>query len=186
MSRLFALLLAVVLTVSLIPIGAAADTDNESAMNSTVEESGDDYLEEIDPTLRLTDWDYQDGEFVLRFDSDRSNSVTISEAAQFDEGAGQMAIRQENLPRGEFTVTISVPERAGEAGVVITTSASINAGHGTYVSTGQSDDSRDPFARTSSTAGWLGGAGTVTFMTLFAARRWLHAEGDEPETGWNL
>lgn len=177
-SRIITLTLAVALILSAVPTGALAQEAGPSPQNETAAQETE-YLQEIDPTLRLVDWDYDGSTFYLTLESDISTRLTATEAVQFEEGTGQMTIERHNVPRGTTTITVNVEPRNGEAGLVLTTPTSINNGSGTYISTGQS--SSNPFASTSSTAGWLGGAATVGCMFIAVAWRELRKEPSAPE-----
>lgn len=169
----------VVSSLLIAPIGVAQAQEN----NTTAEHEDDlepEYLQQVDENVRLLDWEHTGDEFILVFEADRPTRVTITEAVQWSEGSGQITIHQERLLPGNTTVTLPIGETNGEAGAVITTSASVNDGHGVYVSTGQTSDA-SPFERTSSTAGWIGGAGTVMLMFVTVAWREIRKEPSAPE-----
>ena len=123
----------------------------------------------IDDHVRVVNHEYDSEAEVFRivFEADRPTRVTISESVQQPEGAGSFSIMSERILPGEQTVSIHVPRSAGEAAVSITTSDSISEGRGVYVSTGITQTG-GPFAGTTSTAGWFGGA-SVVFAMLFAS-----------------
>jgi len=47
--------------------------------------------------------------------------MTLTEAVQFDEGAGGGRIYQQRLPAGMTEIFVSVPTRAGQAALTMTT-----------------------------------------------------------------
>lgn len=181
----FITVLIVVSSLLAAPIGTVEAQENNTTENTTTAEHDPnpepEYLQQVDQNVRLMDWEYTGSEFRLVFEADRPTQVTITEAVQWTKGSGQMAIHQERLLPGQTTVTLPVAERNGKAGAVITTADSIGDGHGVYVSTGQTETNESPFERTSSTAGWIGGAGTVGFMFSFVAWREIRKEPSAPE-----
>ena len=127
--------------------GAAAD---EIEVNETSIEIDDQttYAEEIDEDTRLVDWEYNDDRegFELIFETDSRTSITLTEAVQFEEGAGGGRIFQQRLPAGTSEVFVSVPRRGGEAAVTMTTPGSINNNRFSYVSTGEARPDRPPIS----------------------------------------
>ena len=125
--------------------GAAAQ---EIEVNETDIEIDDEtvYAEEIDEDTRLVDWEYNDDRegFELRFETDSRTSITLTEAVQFEEGAGGGRIYQQRLPRGTSEIFVSVPRRGGEAAVTMTTPGSIDNNRFSYVSTGEAQPDRPP------------------------------------------
>jgi len=61
--------------------------------------------------------------------------MTLTEAVQFDEGAGGGRIYQQRLPAGMTEIFVSVPTRAGQAALTMTTPGSIANNRYSYVST---------------------------------------------------
>lgn len=102
------------------------------------------YAQQIDPTLRLVEWEYSDGAFQLVFEADRSATITITEAVQFEEGAGSGRIYSTRVPKGTTEVTVPVKLRAGQAAVTMVTARSMERNSYSYVSTGQTDPDRPP------------------------------------------
>ncbi|WP_226929107.1 hypothetical protein [Halorubrum halophilum] len=115
----------------------------EISTNTTSEET-ESYAQEVDPQTRLVSWNYNDNRegFELRFETDRSKRITLTEAVQFSEGAGSGRIYQERLPEGTSDVFVKVPRRGGQAAVTMTTAASIEQNRFSYVSTGETTPDR--------------------------------------------
>jgi len=59
--------------------------------------------------------------------------MTLTEAVQFDEGAGGGRIYQQRLPAGMTEIFVSVPTRAGQAALTMTTPGSIANNRYSYV-----------------------------------------------------
>jgi len=106
------------------------------------------YAQEIDAETRLVSWNYDRdrGGFRLLFETDSSTRITLTEAVQFGEGAGSGRIYQHRLPEGQTEIFVSVPLRAGQAAVTMTTPGSIANNRFSYVSTGQTTPSRPPIS----------------------------------------
>jgi hypothetical protein len=169
--RFVALALVVILIST---VGASAQTDSDSNAST----------QKIDDEVTLVSWDYDDdrGGFVLVFNSTEVKEVTITEAVQFREGSGSGNIYSERVLPGRSEIFVEVPRRGGEAAVTLTTPASIEANSYSYVSTGQTEsDSASPFAGTSSTAGWIGGAALALVSVVLAGSYKMRRESREPE-----
>ena len=137
-------------------------------------------LAHLDEDVRVMDWSYSDGHFRVVFEADAPTRVTVSEATQSVEGVSTFTFKKERLLPGENTVRIAAAESGGEAQISITSPASERAERGLIISTGEVEQA-SPFERTSSTAGWFGGAGTVAFMMIVVVVRELRREPDAPE-----
>lgn len=170
MNRIFVIVTVVVLSL-FVPVASAQAQENTTETTP--------HLEQIDDRTQLLEWDYSSGTFTLRFNATVATTLTITESVQFTEGVGQISIHQQTIPAGESTVSVPIERHNGEAGVTIVTARSLDQSSGVYVSTGQS--SSNPFASTSSTAGWLGGAATVGLMFITVAWRELRKEPSAPE-----
>jgi len=72
--------------------------------------------------------------------------MTLTEAVQFDEGAGGGRIYQQRLPAGMTEIFVSVPTRAGQAALTMTTPGSIANNRYSYVSTGVSQFGGEPIS----------------------------------------
>ena len=129
------------------------------------------YAQEIDADTRLVEWEYDRdrGGFRLLFETDESTRITLTEAVQFGEGSGSGRIYQHRLPQGQTEVFVSVPLRAGQAAVTMTTPGSIANNRFAYVSTGQTTPDRSPIsyerAQTLILLSGVGGAG-LTFRVV--------------------
>jgi|GEM_PF-2705887 len=148
-TRFFACVAVALLACVAIATGAAAaqDTDGPGIEINTTTTGADEpesYAQEIDPETRLVSWEYNDERegFELRFETDRSTRITLTEAVQFSEGAGSGRIYQERLPEGTTDVFVSVPRRGGQAAVTMVTPASIEENSFSYVSTGETTPER--------------------------------------------
>jgi len=106
------------------------------------------YAQEIDEDTRLVDWEYDEDRegFILVFETDSRTTMTLTEAVQFAEGAGSGRIYQKRLPAGMTEIFVSVPLRAGQAAVTMTTPGSIANNRFSYVSTGQTTPDRPPIS----------------------------------------
>lgn len=109
-------------------------------------EETETYSQEIDNKTRLVSWTYDDDRegFVLRFETDDSVRITLTEAVQFSEGSGSGRIYQERLPEGQSEVFVAVPRRGGQAAVTMTTRLSIQNNRFSYVSTGETETDKPP------------------------------------------
>ena len=134
----------------------------------------------LDEDVRIIDWSYESEVFTIVFEADSPTHVTISEATQSVEGVTSFTTTRERVLPGENRIRMEVTPSGGEAQVSITSAGSLRENRGLILSTGQvAQDS--PFDRTSSTAGWFGGAGTVAFMVIVVTWRTLRREPDAPE-----
>ena len=184
MKPIFRLLTALVL-ISLLAGGVSAASpmpmENESSPETSSQtENATTPIAHLDGDVRIVDWSYQSGVFTVVFESDTPTRVTIAEATQSVEGVTAFTTKRERLLPGENTIRLEVQESGGEAQISITSDRSLRENRGLILSTGQvAQDS--PFDRTSSTAGWFGGAGTVAFMVIVVTWRTLRRAPDAPE-----
>ena len=104
------------------------------------------YAQEIDSETRIVEWTYNDdrGGFEIVFETNTSKRITLTEAVQFGEGSGSGRIYQNRLPQGTTEVFVTVPKRAGQAAVTMTTAESIRENRFSYISTGQTSPDRPP------------------------------------------
>jgi len=186
MKRFSIILMLVALVLASVPAGAVAAQaqSNETTQAQGNETATDSGGKVIDEDLRLVNWsyDYDAEKFSLRFESDRPKRVTLTEAVQMSEGSGDGTIRRTTISEGVTTVELSISPVAGQAAVFITTSKTQAENRFAWVSTGQTDTSGGgPFAGTSSTAGWLGGATTAVAMVGAAAYRRKNKDYDDVE-----
>lgn len=183
------LLLSLLIAALAFTGGAAADADadlDDAAVqmwNTSVEHNGT-YAQEIDSNLRIVEYRYSDSRdgFVIVFEADRSAQITMTEAVQFEEGAGQGRLYQQRIPSGQTEVFVSVPRRAGQAALTMTTAETLAENRFVWISTGQQGD--NPFEGTSATAGWIGGFLTTAGMMVLAIRRVRKKKRGEVSTGW--
>ena len=130
-----------------VAVGGAAATGAGPGIEvntTTADAEPETFAQEIDPETQLVEWSYNDERegFELRFQTNKSTRVTLTEAVQFSEGAGSGRIYQQRLPEGTSDVFVKVPRRGGQAAVTMTTPASINQNRFSYVSTGQTTPDR--------------------------------------------
>lgn len=127
--------------------GTVAAQDNSTATETEHDDGPDlaaDTNEPVDSQTTIVGFEYESGTFKIGVHAEEPTVLTLTEAVQFTEGAGQMSIVQQAVPSGYSTVTIDVSERGGQAAVVITTAKGLSQGRGTYVSTGQTQPTRPP------------------------------------------
>jgi hypothetical protein len=150
----------------------------------TQAEARDAQVQVVDDQVRLTDWTYQNGTFVLIFEAEVPREIVLTEAVSTqDTQTGRLAVRRTTLPRGESTVKMAVDRgQSGAAALTIASRQGTQQGLAVFVSTSQpSSSSSSPFAGTSSTAGWLGGAGLALIAVVCAGAYKLRTETTEPE-----
>ncbi len=126
--------------------GAAADGPGIELNETDLPSEPESYAVEIDDNTRVVDWSYHDDRegFEIVIESDRSQSISITEAVQFSEGAGTGRIYETRIPSGTSEVFVSVPRRGGEAAVTMTTQRSIQDNQFSYISTGEASPDRPP------------------------------------------
>jgi len=151
MTTIFRALTTVAVLIACVAVAGPAvaqdDPDGPGiTINTTASEETETYAQEIDTNLRLVKWSYDDDRrgFVLLFEADRSTTITITEAVQFEEGAGSGRIYQKRLPDGQTRVFVKVRRRAGQAAVTMTTPESIEQNRYAFVSTGKTYLSGEP------------------------------------------
>jgi len=148
--RIFACVAVALIACIAVSGTAAAQGDDGGGieLNESVTLSEPDgervYAQEIDSGTQLVTWRYEDSRegFVLRFEANSSQVITITEAVQFSEGAGSGRIYQQRLPEGVSEIFVAVPRRGGQAAVTMTTRESINENRFSYVSTGETSSER--------------------------------------------
>lgn len=144
----YPLIFSLVLVVSALGAAPAAAQDDgptvELDTNATAETT--QYTQEIDSALRLMEWKYDDDRdgFRLVFESDTSKRLTLTEAVQFERGAGTGRIYSKRLPPGQTAVFVPVEKRGGQAALTLTTPLSVDQNRFSYVSTGQTPPDRPP------------------------------------------
>ena len=165
-------------------VAAAEDDDPGIQMFNTSVEHNDTFAQEVDSDLRIVEYRYSDSRegFVVVFEADSSTRITMTEAVQFEEGAGQGRLYQQRIPAGQTEVFVAVPRRAGQAALTMTTGETLDQNRFVWISTGQQGD--NPFEGTSATAGWLGGFLTTAGMMVLAIRRVRKKKRGEVSTGW--
>jgi hypothetical protein len=155
-----------------------------ASQDEDAEETADgDPGQPIDDQVSLIDWRYEDGTFVLRFDTEVPRKIVITEAVTPDSSeSGSLAIKRVTLSRGNSTVRITVGAGSEGAGVVITSTEGIDQGRAAFVSTGQgSGSSSSPLAGSSSTVGWIGGSVLALLSVVGAGMYRMRSEAMEPE-----
>lgn len=148
--RRIAVFCVAVAVVACVAVGSAGATGPGIEVNTSSDDANEpeSYAQEIDAETRLVSWAYDDERegFELRFETDSSTRITLTEAVQFSEGAGSGRIYQERLPEGVSDVFVSVPRRGGQAAVTMTTPASVDKNRFSYVSTGEASPDRPPIS----------------------------------------
>lgn len=191
MKRHFSLL-ALILVASLTFPGVAAAANDTANTTTTAVPSGPSgpslgdgtvdldrdattYTATVGPVTKLVDWDYEDGAFHLILESKVPNMVTLTENVAVRKGATTFNAKRITVPAGRSKITMQAAPVEGAAAISLTTSQSLSAGSGLLLST---DDrtGTSPFAATSSTAGWLGGAGVSVFVAGLAAWQRKHKD----------
>jgi len=120
--------------------------DNITVANMDPEQ----YEEKVDSTLAITDWAYADRTFTLTFHADESQEITVAEAIRADEGTGRVTWDTYDVEEGNQT--IEVPVRTAPRGmyrgaaITIASDKSREAGHASYVSSGQIEPDRGPIS----------------------------------------
>lgn len=150
-SAFFACVAVAIVATTLAATGGAAaqaNAPNGSGIetNSSINLEPETYVQEVDSETRIVEWSYvedRDG-FEIVFEANSSKRITITEAVQFSEGSGSGRIYQERIPEGQTRIFVSVPRRAGQAAVTMTTPRSIAENRYTFISTGQADPNRPP------------------------------------------
>jgi len=174
--------------------GAAAQTQPADTLNNTTQTNETEMpinqssseTEPIDDRTRITGWEYENGEFRLDIEAERQTHITISEAVQNrNSGMGQMSITRQPVPAGNSTISFPAATVNGEAMVVLTTSRSIDAGTGVFISTGSAEGSGiigGPWSSTDAQMSALGGASAIAFSTLWIA--WRRLTGQTQQGEW--
>jgi len=149
--RFFACVAVALIACVAVTTGAVAAQNDDPGIEistNTTSDKPESYAQEIDSQTRLVSWSYDDDRagFELRFETDRSTQITLTEAVQFSEGAGSGRIYQQRLPEGTTDVFVSVPRRGGQAAVTMTTPGSVENNRFSYVSTGETTPNRPPIS----------------------------------------
>ena len=133
----------------------------------------------IDNETRITDWWYEDGEFVMQIEADDAKPITLlSLPSSRGEGGGRLNVKRTYIARGNNTVRF----RAGgsDPAVTITTGMSIENGRVAYLKTSTGIDlfggpARWRYVWIAGAVSFAGGIGAV----LYYAREFLLT--DDPE-----
>lgn len=102
------------------------------------------YAQQVGPNTRIVEWEYDDERegFTILYETDKSTTITITEAVQFSEGSGSGRIYRERLPKGATEVFVKVPRRGGNAAVTMVTPGSLEENSYSFVSTGETTPDR--------------------------------------------
>lgn len=171
-----------IVTTLLVALVAVAIATGGAAAQENVTISVDDSneteqcTEYIDRNTRLCDADLDDGTAVLTIESDRPQSVTLTDAGGFVDG-GQVDRSTQRLFEGTNTVRVPVTEADGFAGVSIETNEVLYAIPLEHSSTMLGG----PWSATDAQLAGLGAALSVSFVSLFLAIQAITGRADEPE-----
>lgn len=121
------------------PVAAQDSGGGIEIRTNATDQNPETYAQEVDPGTRIVSWEYDEDRegFVLLFETDRSTSITLTEAVQFSEGTGSGRIYRERIPEGTTEIFVSVPKRGGNAALTMVTPASLEQNSYSYVSTGE-------------------------------------------------
>lgn len=141
-----AVLIGLTLTPAAIAQENATDEGPTVEVGTNVELGNETAIEAIDSTTDLVSWTYDDDRngFELRFRSERSQRIAITEAVQFEEGTGSGRTYENRLPSGASEIFVPVDRRGGEAAITMITEESREDNRYSWVSTGQAEPDRPP------------------------------------------
>lgn len=130
----------------------------------------------IDSTLRISDWSYRGGTFIITFYSDTYQSVSLTavpESSDSGESAGTVNYQERFVqPDAETEVRIDVPKSGGRARLWIFTSRSAETGKVHYLEAGRdSSIISGPFDGSDVRDSAIGGASGVGFAVLYVVAR---------------
>lgn len=186
--RRFFLLLAV-LSLAALAGPAAGPVTGQAANNSTATDSPaapatpETVAVEIDPTLSLAEFSYENGSWRLVFVADVPTRVKVTDSARamaaWEAAEGKSAVdlrpRGYTLSSGRTVVTYSGTTFQGQAAITVATSRGVKFLATDGIQTG------GPWSNTSPTAGWLGGVSVVGCMVGLAAYRAKNRDPGGPE-----
>ena len=181
-------LLIVLLAAATLPGVAVAAETNQTA-NSTVEQvaetaASDDQQnqtketieQQIDPVTRVVSSEYRSGQFHLVLEADVPQLVTLSGSVAVQKGWQTYATKVVRVPPNKrVEVTIAAEKDEGAATVSFATKQCRTAGRCPILSSDHRGG-ESPLERTTSTAGWLGGAGVA--ISMFVAAAWQRRNKD--------
>jgi|GEM_PF-1782295 len=167
------LALTALLVVATLPATAAPTTTTQNT--TTANPDGHTVRMQVGQYVTIERYWYQNGKFhvVLTADVPTLVSVTDSMAGIADAGATSVPYRRVMVD-GQTEVVMEVTEYRGGAAVSVGTSGDL-----VRLSTGVSP--ANPFASSSPTMGWLGGAG-IAVLSFVGAGAWvIRKESGTPE-----
>jgi hypothetical protein len=133
--------------------------------------------------LVVHSYSYEDGEMTLEVSwrGTTPETVTITEMVALDSGGSQrISFKKIRLLPDERTeITVSARMKDGTAAVLLTTPQSVERSEALLVQHGAG--SFDPFAGTTSSAGWIGGVSVAVSMIGLAAVRAKRNDPEGPE-----
>ncbi|WP_323192876.1 hypothetical protein [Halostella sp. PRR32] len=131
-------LIALAVVAGVTPVGASATQENDTVPNATVPnpDGPTDFRERVDSVVRVVDFGMTGDETMeITFEADVPTRVTIQEAGAFEQGSGQINIKQSALAgngdRTTVEISISDPDNAA---VIVSTRRSIDRGTATFLS----------------------------------------------------
>jgi len=172
-------LATLVVLLALAPTVAVAQTDAPPAPTDN-NSSTPTALSSVDKLTVITDYELRDGNLWIEFYSEGGNTLKITETTSGD-GAVQVAIRQEDIPRGYSTTTVDLIS-TDDPSVLITTRFSLQEGTGTKLSVDTSSSIvSGPFDGSDAQAAGFCGALGVALTTLYLVAQRVYGRSEQPE-----
>jgi len=167
---------------------AASTTTTANASATTTTTAGEDVTVQLSETLRIVSVEFENQTAVVVFEAEIPESVVITDAASASRALVEDSRHSEakaepyHLDMGRTTVRFPVTTFRGESGIWVSSGAESHLFKTGALAGGSGDSDGGPFEGTSSTTGWLGGAGVSITMVALAARRIKTKDRDPVES----
>lgn len=151
------------------PAPAGSDSGDSSTNNESV-------ALVLSETLRITEWSYRGGTFIIHFESDRYQAVSLTaipESTGSGENSGSANYRERFVePNRETVVRIDAPKSGGRARVWIVSDATSETGTIHYLEAGRSSSLlAGPYDGSDVRDAGIGASLGTAFAVLYAAAR---------------
>lgn len=133
--------------------GASTPTPEANSTSSST-------VQVVGPLVRIVDWEYKNGAFVLELEAKAPALLTVTESIDNrGEGSGTFTVTRHRLASGRNSLTIPVAKVSGTASISLTTPGSLANNEGAYLKVRDSSPIiRGPFDGSDVTDAAIGGA----------------------------
>lgn len=130
------MLVLVLLAATVATISTAAIAQSSTNGSEEFGPTNESVVAQVDRLTVVTDYYLEDDTLYIELYSTGGNTLSVTETTS-DGGATQVAVTEETVPRGRYTMSVDVIE-TGSPSVLITTRLSLQEQRGTKISVSES------------------------------------------------